>query len=74
MNEEPSLEELKSFFENMRDTLPKSIQLGPGVKITDVAKSIESSFAVLEFNRNNPTYNCFKEDLIKLKSLLSGAA
>lgn len=69
--EEISLEELKEFFKNNEATLPQTINLGAGVTITHVSKHIQSSLMIIEAQGNNPSYRCFKDDLIKLKNLLS---
>jgi hypothetical protein len=37
----------------------------------DVPKFIESTLVIVEAQRNNPTYQTFKMDLIILKNILS---
>ncbi|RYX79595.1 hypothetical protein EON71_00780 [bacterium] len=70
-DEEISIEALKSFFENYKETLPKSLKLYQGSTILDVPKFIESTLVIVEAQRNNPTYETFKMNLILLKNILS---
>lgn len=70
-DEEISLEVLKSFFENYKDPLPKSLKLYKGTTILDVEKYIERTLILIEKQGHNPTYKTFMIDLIKLKNLLS---
>ena len=67
-----SLKELK--IELLSKTLPKEIQFGPGQKITDVKKFIDSHISVLEGNtksNNKITFMPYYDRLVQLNSILN---
>jgi hypothetical protein len=63
-----SINDLESYFNNKK--LPGSIQLGPGVKINNIATFVESHIRVVKNYPTNNAYQGFYIRLMALKELL----
>lgn len=63
-----TIEELEAHFSGI--DLPPSLELGPGLKVNDVAHCIQTHITLLKLHGNVRPFECFYDRLIKIKELI----
>lgn len=62
-----TIEELEAHFSGI--DLPQSLELGPGLKVNDVALCIQTHITLLKIHGNVRPFECFYDRLIKIKEM-----
>lgn len=62
-----TIEELEAHFSGI--DLPKSLELGPGVMVNDVALCIQTHITLLKIHGNVRPFECFYDRLMKIKEM-----
>lgn len=63
-----TIEELEAHFSGI--DLPQSLELGPGLKVNNVALCIQTHITLLKLHGNVRPFECFYDRLIKIKEMI----
>ncbi|MCF0235172.1 MAG: hypothetical protein HUK09_00345 [Bacteroidaceae bacterium] len=65
-----SLNELVAWFKARRETLPATLELGPGLNIEDLGATVDRYFDIVALHRENPTYGAQILHLFRMRERL----